>query len=275
MPPVKRSLVGRGLVQVDRAFWCIHEHLDVLALLGLPTLVGMAGGAAGMVFIWRTWALPGWVNFLLIAVVLPWLGILLFTALPLPAAVFAWRLGSGEQASPGACYAWCARRSARLLWAIFRMALLWLVSLAFLGVPLLVVWPRTSLVPLVALFEDTPRVFHRSRRMLREDLAIYVLGGIFFCMAIVLGGLVATPRILLGTSALGANLLEARWRRLLLDNLWIFESLSTAVVLTALALSWWIALTLLYQEVRWTREGEDLLQKIRLLRTKVLNEGLA
>src|SRR5438874_2360466 len=112
----KPSLVGRTLVQVDRAFWCIHEHLEAMVPLGLPTLAAMAVVAVALTVAWRTWELPGWVNFLVIAVALPWVGMLLFTLLPLPGAVFAWRLACGETPSPRECFAWCGRRSGRLLW---------------------------------------------------------------------------------------------------------------------------------------------------------------
>jgi hypothetical protein len=267
------SLVGRTFVQVDRAFWCIHEHLDVMVPLALPTLGAMAAAAVILIGVWRTWELPGWADFLIGAVALPWVALIVFTVLPLPGAVFAWGQAGGQTLTPRECFAWCGRRAGRLFSVFARLAPVWLLSLVFLGVPLLWVWPRTCLAPLVTLFEDEPRVFRRSRRILREGLAVYVLGGLFLGMAVVLGGLVATPRLILATPALGAHVLEARWRRLVLDYLWVFESLSAAVILTALAMSWCITLVLLYHEVRWVREGEDLRQKIRQLRGKVLVEG--
>src|SRR5262249_22484558 len=36
----RTSILRRLLVQTDCAFWCIHDHLDVLAFLGFPTLAG-------------------------------------------------------------------------------------------------------------------------------------------------------------------------------------------------------------------------------------------
>jgi hypothetical protein len=132
--------------------------------------------------------------------------------------------------------------------------------------PLLVIWPRTCMTPLVALFEDGPRIFRRSRRILQEDAAIYVLGGLYVSMAVVLGGLVLTPRVVLTSQMLGSHILDASWRQMAAEYLWIFEALSAAVVVTALAMTWWISLTLLYHEIRWVREGEELRRKIVRLR---------
>lgn len=269
----KVSLVGRTLVQVDRAFWCIHDQLEPIVVLSLPTLAAMALAALAIVGVWRTWELPGWMGFVWTVVILPWLALLLFTVLPLPVAVFAWQRASGQSATVRECFAACWRHAGRLAGVIVRMALLWLLSLVFFGIPLMIVWPRTCMAPLVAIFEDQPRIFRRSRRILREDVAVYVLGGLFLGMALVLGCLVATPRLVLGTSALGAHVLDAHWRQLIVQYLWIFETLSAAVVITALAMGWWMALALLYHEIRWNREGEDLRQKILQLRGKIQIEG--
>jgi hypothetical protein len=269
----RNSLVARTLVQIDRAFWCIHEHPDTLALLGLPTLVAMGVAALLLVGLWRTWELPGWADFLLGAVVLPWAALVIFTVLPLPCAVFAWRRAAGEVSTAQECLAWCGRRVGRLLSVLVPLGLLWLVSLLLLGIPLFYVWPRTCAAPLVALFEDQPRIFRRSRRLLREDVAVYVIVGLYLAVGLVLGGVVATPRLVLGTSMLGAHVLDAQWRESLLAYLWVFETVSAAVILTALAMSWWIALTLLYHDIRWGREGEDLRQKVLQLRGRILVEG--
>ena len=172
----KTSLLRRILVQTDCAFWCIHDHLDVLAYLGLPTLAALLTGALVLVGVWRTWDFPAVVDVLIAGVLVPFLALFIFTALPLPCAVFAWKAAGGEAATAGECFAWCRRRAGRLLGVLIRLCLLWLGSLLLLGIPLLWVWPRTCLTPLVALFEDERRIFRRSRRILREDLGVPLMG---------------------------------------------------------------------------------------------------
>jgi len=263
------SLFRRILVQTDCAFWCIHDHLDVLAYLGLPTLIALLVGALVPVWIWRTWDFPVAVDLLVAGMLLPFLALLIFTVPPLPCAVFAWKTAEGETADARECVSWCRRRAGRLLPVLFRLALLWLVSLLFLGLPLFWIWPRTCLAPLVALFEDERKIFRRSRRILREEMAVPFLGSLYLGMAIVLGGLVVLPRLIFGTPILGAHLVEASWLPLIVDHLWIFEMLSVAILLTALSMGWWISLTLLYHDIRWIREGEGLKRRIALLRARL------
>jgi hypothetical protein len=265
----KTSLLRRILVQTDCAFWCIHDHLDVLAYLGLPTLVALLTSALVLVGVWHTWDFPAVVHVLIAGLLVPFLALFIFTALPLPCAVFAWKAAGGEAATAPECFSWCQRRAGRLLGVLIRLGLLWLGSLLLLGIPLLWVWPRTCLTPLVALFEDEPRIFRRSRRILREDLGVPLMGFLYLGMGTVLGGLVVLPRLLVGTPMLGAHLVDARWRPLILDHLWIFETMSVAILLTAIAMSWWISLTLVYHDIRWVREGEDLKRRIALLRVKL------
>ena len=258
----KTSLLRRILVQTDCAFWCIHDHLDVLAYLGLPTLAVLLGSALALVGVWRTWDFPPVVDFLAAGLVFPFLALCIFTALPLPCAVFAWKTAQGERprsesASPGAGAA-----TGRLLGVLICLALIWLGSLLLLGLPLLWVLPRTCLAPIVALFEDTPRIFRRSRRMLREDFGVSLMAFLYLAMGLVLGGLVVLPRVLLGTPMLGAHLMDERWRPAVVERLWIFETMSVAILLTAIAMSWWISLTFLYHDIRWNREGEDLKRRI-------------
>jgi hypothetical protein len=265
----KTSILRRILVQTDCAFWCIHDHLDVLAYLGLPTLAALLTSALGLVAIWRTWDFPTWVDVLIAGVLCPFLALWIFTALPLPCAVYAWKEAEGESATVGECFAWCRRRAGRLLMVLLRLSLLWLLSLCFLGLPLLWVWPRTCLTPLVALFEDERRIFRRSRRILREDLGVPLMGSLYLGMGLVLGLMVGLPRLLLTTEVLGAHLLDASWRPLIVDHLWIFETMSAAVLLTAIAMSWWMSLTLVYHDIRWIREGEDLKRRIARLRAQL------
>jgi hypothetical protein len=257
------------LVQTDCAFWCIHDHLDVVAILSLPTLGALVAGALALVAVFRTWDLPIAANLLIAGVICPFVGLFVFTALPLPCAVFAWKAALGEIATAGECFAWCRRRAGRLAGVLVRLAAIWLFSLALLGLPLLWFWPRTCVAPLVALFEDERRIFRRSRRILGEEIGVTLLGSLFLGMGIVLGGLVALPRLVLGTPALGAHLLEERWRPAVVNQLWIFETISVAILLTAIAVGWWMSLTLVYHEIRWIREGEDLKRRIALLRAKL------
>src|SRR5262245_38888706 len=91
-----RSVLRRILVQTDCAFWCIHDHLDVLAYLGLPTLIALVASALVLVGVWRTWEFPAAVNVLIGGVFVPFVLLVIFTALPLPCAVFAWRTADGE-----------------------------------------------------------------------------------------------------------------------------------------------------------------------------------
>jgi hypothetical protein len=263
------SLLRRILVQTDCAFWCIHDHLNVLAYLALPTLAALAGITVAAVAVWRTWAFPVVVNVAIAGWLIPFLVLFTFSVLPLPCAVFAWKTAGGETATAAECYSWCRRRAGRLLGVLVRLGLLWIGSLLLLGIPLLWVWPRTCLAPLVALFEDERRIFRRSRRILREDYAVPLLGALYLGMGVVLGGLVVFPRLVLQTPALGAQLLEAQWRPLVVDQLWIFEAMSVAILLTGIAMSWWISLTLVYHDIRWIREGENLKRRIAEVRARL------
>jgi hypothetical protein len=265
----KTSVLRRILVQTDCSFWCIHDHLDVLAYLGLPTLAALVTSSLVLVGVWRTWEFPVALNIVLVGLVVPFLALVVFTAFPLPCAVFAWKAASGETATVGECFSFCWRRAGRLLSVLVRLSLLWIFSLLLFGLPLVAIWPKTCLAPLVALFEDERRIFRRSGRIIREDFGVPLMGFLYLGMGIVLGGLVALPRLLVGTNALGAQILDASWRPALLDRLWIFETMSVAFLLTAIAMSWWISLTLVYHDIRWVREGEDLRRRIARVRGKL------
>ncbi len=269
MARAKTSLFRRILVQADCSFWCIHDHLDVLGYLALPTLGALVATTLALVAVWRTWEFPAGVNFLIAAVVCPFLALFIFTVFPLPCAVFAWKAACGEEATARDCFAYCLSRSGRLLGVVIRLCLIWFGSLLLFGLPLLHAWPRTCLTPLVALFENDRRIFRRSRRILGEDLGVSLIGFLYLGMAIVLAGFVFLPRILLATPMLGAHLLDERWRPMVVEYLWIFETTSVAILLTAVAMSWWISLTLVYHDVRWVREGEDLKRRIGLLRARL------
>lgn len=265
----KTSLVRRILVQTDCGFWCIHDHVVAIAYLALPTLVALVASALGLVWMWRTWDLPTWVDLVIGGGVVPFLLLFIFSALPLPCAVFAWKTAQGESSTVGECYRYCWSRLGRLVSVFFRLGLLWLVSLLCLGIPLLVIWPRTCLAPIVALFENERRIFRRSKRIFGDDSAVTLIGALYLGMGVVLGGMLALPRLLIGTPMLGSHLLDARWRPAIIEQLWIFEATSVAILLTAIAVNWWITLTLVYHDIRWIREGEGLKRQVALLRAKL------
>ena len=265
----KTSILRRILLQTDCGFWCIHDHLDVLAFLGLPTLAVVLVSALGLVGVWRAFELPWWVS-----------------VLGAGAASFRlWRFASSPRcrcrvrSSPGRRRMERPRQQA----SASRFAggaaggccgscsgwPLWVGSLLLLGLPLVWVLPKTSLAPLVGLFEDTRKVFRRSGRILREDSGVGLMGFLYLAMGLVMGGLVVLPRLLLGTSILGANLLDERWRPAVVERLWIFETMSVGILLTAIAMSWWITLTFVYHDMRRNREGESLKRRISLLREKL------
>jgi hypothetical protein len=99
-------------------------------------------------------------------------------------------------------------------------------------------------------------------------MSITLMGMLYLCMALVLAGFVVLPRLLVSTPALGSNVLDSRWRRLIADYLWIFETVSIASLLTAVAVTWWVSLTLVYHDIRRIREGEELKRRIAAYRTR-------
>ncbi|WP_165075812.1 hypothetical protein [Paludisphaera rhizosphaerae] len=268
MAAPKTSMWRRVFVQIDCAFWCIHDHLDVLGWLALPTLATLITSGVLIVQIWRNWDIPVGLNVLLGWLVIPFLALMVFTVLPLPCAVFAWKLADGETASVGECFAWCGRKFWRLAIVLFKLSFFFLGSLLLMGLPLLAIWPRSCLAPLVVLFEKDRRVFRRTQKLIREDMSVTLMGMLYLCMGLVLGGFVALPRLLVATPALGSHLLDSEWRRVIGEYLWIFETFTIAALLTAVAVAWWISLTLVYHDIRAVREGEDLRRRIAAYRAK-------
>ena len=206
----KTSLFRRILVQTDCAFWCIHDHLDVLAYLGLPTLAALLTSALVLVGIWRTWDFPAVVDVLIAGVLFPFLALLhLHRA---AAALRRLRLEGRrwrERPRPASASPGAGAAPAGCLGVLFRLGLLWLGSLLLLGIPLLWVWPRTCLDaarrPLRGRAADLPPQPANPPRGHRRPL----MGFLYLGMGIVLGGLVVLPRLLLGTPMLGAHLLDA------------------------------------------------------------------
>lgn len=262
----KISPLRRILIQTDRAFWCVHDHLNVLSILSLPTFAAILLGSLAIIGVPAIFDLPAEAKVFIVAFVSPLFALFVFTLFPLPCAVFAWKAASGESASVGECFAYCLGRSGRLFGVFFRLGFIWLGSLLLLGLPLLWLWPRTCLAPLVALFEDEPRIFRRSRKILREDFSVEWMGFLFLGMGIVLGGLVLLPRLVFGSQALGAHLIETSRSAQILEYLWIFEAISVAILVAAIATSWNISLALVYHDIRMIREGEDLKRRIAAVR---------
>ncbi len=261
----KKMAFRRILAQTDLAFWCIHDHVGVLSVLGLPTLAAFVASALGAVSFFRNTVPPedGFLVFLGTILASVWL-LLVFIACPLPCAVFAWKLASEEQPTAGECYAFCVRRSGRLIWAFVRLVLAWLAASLFWPVMLWLL-PRTCFVPMVALFENERKVFRRAARVLREDNAVVTVGLIYTGMALVLAGVVFLPRVLFSTRAFGSNLLESSTQAAIVEWLWVVEGTTLAVLLTAIAMCWSLSLTFVYHDIRSTREGEQLKKRIEAL----------
>ena len=71
---------------MDRAFWCLHDHLPTFAVLGLPTLFAAMALAAIVTLLLRTWDLDLFSGYVLWSVIVPVLAmtILTFCRSPVP-----------------------------------------------------------------------------------------------------------------------------------------------------------------------------------------------
>jgi hypothetical protein len=263
----RHSQTRRALVQMDLAFWYLHAHFAQLAALAAPTLLAICGIAVAAVTITRTWELPGFLLYVLYAIVVPVMVVWVGVFFPLPAAVFAWRRASGSLPETGECFRYCLSRWRRLLPVAVRLFFLDLLSFILFGVLLLYFGPRTCAAPAIALFEEDRRIFQRARRLLKEDIAIRLLALLYFAILLALGFLLFLPRIVLSTQG---RLVESSASRWVLDNLWIAEMLGSAVLVSGIAVGWCISITLLYREVRIVREGELLRDEIGKLRHDLL-----
>jgi hypothetical protein len=257
------SLIRRSFSQVDLAFWCMHEHLRPLSVLALPSFLMISALAASVALVVRTWDLPPIYNFLLYGLCYPTVSLWVFTFAPLPCAIFAWHRSQGRLLSPGECLAFLLARSGRLMGVATKLGFYYLLWFLLAGLPLLWFWPRTCLAPMVALFEDDRHIFRRARRLLKEDVAVYVLAIVHFCLLVALAVLIFLPRILVA-----AELFETPLSAALAKYLWAAEVLGLAVLLSAISVSWSLSLTLLYDHVRQLREGEALRKRIAELRDK-------
>jgi len=263
------NLVTRALRQMDRAFWCLHDHLPTFAVLGLPTLFAAMALAAIVTLLLRTWDLDLFSGYVLWSVIVPVLAMTILTFLPLPCAVFAWFQVRNEPKTVKECFAWCFHRAGRLSGIFFWLVFSYTWWFLLLGLPMLILWPRTCQVPMVALFEEGPRILRRSRQLMREDNAIHVLAGLFFLLTLVLGLLIPLPRLILFS-----KLFEGEWTRVAEQSLWAFELMSAILLLSVIAISWCVSLTLFYHDLRQYREGEAVRSKVERLFEKYVHVGV-
>jgi len=253
---------------MDRTFWCLHDHVPTFGVLILPTLIGAILLTTFTVIVLRTWDFDPLIAYGLWAIIVP-VGVLtILTFLPLPCAVFAWFQAIREPKTAGECFGWCAYRAGRLLkvfaWLLFSYTWWFLLF----GIPMLFLWARTCHAPMVALFEDQPRIFHRSRQLMREDGAIHVLAGLFFLITLVVGSLIPLPRLLLLS-----KLFQGEWTIIVEESLWAFELISGILLFCGIAMSWCVSLALFYHDLRQYREGETIKKKVDLLFDKYMQAG--
>jgi len=252
-----QNLVIRALRQTDRAFWCLHDHLLSFALLGLPTLFTVTFLTAGIAFALRTWQFEVPVLILFWAIIAPTLVLTTLTFSPLPCAVYTWFQLKNEPKSVQECFTWCFSRTGRLLGLLLWMVFSYLWWFLLFWIPLLAFWPRTCQAPMVALFENQPQILRRSRQLVREDNAIYVLAGLFFLLMLVLGSLIPLPRLILFS-----KMFESEWSRFAEEFLWAFELVCGIVLICLVAVSWCVSLTFFYHNLRQFREGERIRAQI-------------
>ena len=213
----------------------------------------------------RTWNLDPLSLYLLWSLVVPVLLLSNLTFLPLPCSVFAWFQANRENKTTAECFAWSLQHAQRLIgviaWLVF--SYFWWFLLG--GLPMLFLWARTCQAPMVALFEDQPRIFRRSRQLTKEDSAIHVLAGLFLLLTLVLGSLIPMPRLVLIS-----KMFEGEWTRVVQEFLWAFEMTSGILLFCIVAISWTVCLTLFYHDLRQFREGEAIRGKVRILFEKHL-----
>ena len=253
----------RALRQIDRSFWTLHDNLGTYMVLGLPTFIGLASIGVVLAVIVRSYDLDPGLAFLLWALVTPISCLTVLTFGPLPCSVFAWSRAQGESRTVGECFSALARNGGRLFWVGLRLLFSFLWWSLLFGLPFLILWPRTCMAPMVAIFEQQPRVFWRSRKLMQEDQAIFMLAGLYLVMTAVLSSLIFLPRLIISS-----RLLTVSWLTAVQDSLWAVELVSGVLLLTAIAVSWCVALTLFYHDLRFHREGEGLRIKADALRSK-------
>jgi hypothetical protein len=261
----KRSLVERSFRQMDLSFWCMHEHLPQLALLALPTVAGVALLSATILLVVRNWELPFLLNYVLYSVVYPTAALMVVTLGPVPCAVFAYHRAAGRVSAPRECLTECWARRRRLAALGVRLVLCYLFWFLLFGIPMFFFWPRTCLSPLVMLFESERKVLVRCHRLLKEEKTIYLLAALYTLLSITLGLLIAVPRVVLLS-----DIVQTPWTQAVREYLWSFEFLSGTVLLAGMAVSWTLSLTFLYCDIRRIREGEELRERLKELRQKLV-----
>ena len=270
------SLVRRALTQMDLAFWYLRAHPTELFVLGAPTLAALSLVAVAVVAVIQTWELPGIFSYVLFAIAVPTVVTWIVVLAPLPCAVFAWGRASGSPPAPGECFAFCRRRLRRLLGVSLRLFFSCLLWYMLFGLLILVYFPRSCVAPVVALFEENRRISERCRRLLKEDLAVRVLAGLYLGVLLALAFLLFLPRLwLILQDAIGQtpnSALETPVSRWIWDHLWIAETIGSGMLLSAMAVSWCISITLLYRDIRVEREGELLRGRVAQLRRDLFGE---
>jgi hypothetical protein len=261
------SLIRRAVIQMDLAFWYLHAHFAQLAILALPTLIAVFAIAIVVATIIQTWELPGVLAYVLFAIVLPTLAMWVAVFAPLPSAVFAWRRANGTLPETRECFAFCWQRGGRLTRVGVRLFFSYLWWFILFGIPLLFLWSRTCAAPAVALFEDDPRIFQRSRRLLKEETAIHLLAALYFAVFVALALFLFLPRIAL---SIPSQILATSTSRWLTDHLWIPEMFGSGILVSIMAVGWCISMTLLYRDIRFMREGEILRERIDEVRDELL-----
>jgi len=263
-----RKLVSRALRQMDRSFWSLHDDLPTFAVLALPTFFALATLGLAAALTVRLYDLAAPIAFLAWWFVLPLASLATVTFCPLPCSIFVWSRAQGTTTTAGQCFSTFFRRMRRLvpviIWLLF--SYFWWALLFW--IPTLVLWPRTCLAPMVALFEVPDRVFVRARKLMHEDHAIYVLAGLYLLLSLVISGLIFVPRLVLL-----ADVFKTPWAVRIGESIWAFELVFGILALTGVAVSWCVALTLFYHDLRRIREGEGLRHKVDTLYGKYVPTG--
>lgn len=264
-----RNVTRRALRQMDRSFWYLHDHLHTLLILALPMMLASTAVAVALALFLRTWTIDDpLIGYVLYGLVLPTSIMTIWTLGPLPCSVFAWHAADGEVLSPSECFSQLTKQAGALfplsIWLVFSFT--WWSF--FFGLPLLLLWPKTCLYPFIALFEKKKGTLRkRSQQLLKDQDMLHVLAGLYLLLVAALAILVFIPRVIVSS-----NLYKNSLTIQLQESIWIFELLCGVLLFSGMAVSWCIALTLFYRDLRFVREGEGLRRKIDRLCDKYLPE---
>jgi len=253
---------------MDRSFWSLHDDLATFALLGVPTFAALAALGISTALVVRSFDLDPAAAFFASSMLLPLSALTVMTFGPLPCSVFAWSRAQGTRLTAGECLSTCLGRLGRLFPVIVLLLLSYAWWALLFWLPTFFLWPRTCLAPMVALFEDQRRVFGRARKLMHEDHAIFVLAGLYLLLLLVLGGVVFIPRVILL-----ADVFKTPWAARIEESIWAFELVVGIFSLTGVAVSWCVALTLFYHDLRRIREGESLRIRVDALLARYVAAG--